>query len=81
MSKAKKISFITKRQKQHRNSYNGSDEVSVASKALWECGEAGSERGVLGCEETSRKNLELTEHLCCDRHVIYTAHRMDHRTP
>lgn len=37
-SKAK-ISFITKRQKQQRISYNGSDGVSVASKALWECGE------------------------------------------
>lgn len=36
-SKAKESSFITKRQKQRRNSYNGSDEASVASRALWEC--------------------------------------------
>lgn len=45
-SRAKKISFITKRQKQHKNSYNGSDDGRVASKALWECGKGQALREV-----------------------------------
>lgn len=37
------------------------------------------ERGP-GREEMGRENLALTEHLCHDIHVTYTARRMDHRT-
>lgn len=41
---------------------------------------AGSAGGVLGREEMGRENLALTEHLCHDIRVTYTARRMDHRT-